>query len=109
MIDYKLILADIILQHFTDITAFCTRFPALIRIELWRHLPLLYTTSFLAARRYASAGTSYGPVSVSVCLPVSLSVPVCRSVTSLCSISKRVNESSWFMARELPSTYPTLY
>jgi len=33
---------------------------------------------FLPARRYSSAGTSYGPVSLSVCL----------SVTSQCSIKK---------------------
>ena len=39
---------------------------------------------------------SYGPVSVSVCLS-QVGVP-----------SKRLNESGWFLARELPLTYPTL-
>jgi len=34
----------------------------------------------LPARRYASADTSYGPVSVSVC--------VCLSVTSRCSVKR---------------------
>jgi len=39
-------------------------------------------TTFLPARRYASAGTSYGPVSVCVCI----SLPV----TSRCSIETAV-------------------
>jgi len=45
---------------------------------------------FLPARRYASAGTSYGPVSVrpSVCLSVCLS--------QVGVLSKRLNESGWF-------------
>ena len=38
--------------------------------------------TFLSARRYASAGSSYGPVSV--CLSVCPSV--CLSVTSWCSV-----------------------
>ena len=52
--------------------------------------------NIFTARRYVSAGTrpNYGPMSV--------------SVTSRCSISKRINESSWFSACELSSTYPTL-
>jgi len=40
---------------------------------------------FLAARRYASAGTSYVPVSVSVC----------RSVTSRCSVE--TDERIWLV------------
>jgi len=52
----------------------------------------------LPARHYASAGTSLGPVSVSVC----------QSVTSRCSIETA--ERIWlvFLAWKLPSTYPTL-
>jgi len=53
---------------------------------------------FSPARRYASAGTSHGPVSV--CLSVCLS--------QVGVLSKRLNESSWFLARELHLTYPTL-
>ena len=51
--------------------------------------------SFLPARRYASAGTSYGPVSVCLCL------------SQVGVLSKRLNESGWFLARELPYTHPT--
>ena len=42
----------------------------------------------------------YGPVSVCVCPSVCLSV--CLSQIAV------LNESSWFLARELPFTYPTL-
>jgi len=49
----------------------------------------------LPARRYSSAGTSYGPVSVCLCL----------SVTSRNSIETAERESSWFLTLELPSTY----
>jgi len=42
---------------------------------------------FLPARRYASAGTSYGPVSVY------LSVRVCLSQVGV--LSKRMNDPSW--------------
>jgi len=53
----------------------------------------------LPARRSASAGTSYGPVSV--CLSVCLS--------QVGVLSKLMNESSsWFLTRELSLTYPTL-
>jgi len=52
--------------------------------------------SFLPARRYASADTSYGRVSVRVCL------------SQVCVLWKRLDESGWFLAWELPSTYPTL-
>ena len=45
-------------------------------------------------RRYASTGTSYGPVSV------------CLSQVGV--LSKRLNESDCFLVRVLPSTYLTL-
>ena len=45
---------------------------------------------FLPARRYASAGTSHGPVSVRLCVCLS----VCLSQVGV--LSKRMNESSWF-------------
>jgi len=48
-------------------------------------------------RRYASAGASYDLVSV--CLSV--------CVSQVRVLSKRMNESSCFSARELRSTYPT--
>ena len=41
---------------------------------------------------------SYDPVCVSVC--------VCLSQVGV--LSKRLNESDWFLALELPSAYPTL-
>ena len=50
-----------------------------------------FSIQFLNARRYASAGTSYGPVSVSLCMP------------QVGVLSKRINESGWFLAWELPS------
>ena len=53
---------------------------------------------FLPARRY----DSFGPVSVCGCLRLFL----CRSQVGV--LSKRMNESGWFLAWELPSTYPTL-
>ena len=43
-------------------------------------------------------GTSHGPVSVSVCVRLS----------QVGVLSKRMNESGWFLAWELHSTYPTL-
>ena len=52
--------------------------------------------AFLPARRYGSAGTSYGPVSVSVCL------------SQVGVLSKWMDRSSWFVACVLLSTYPTL-
>jgi len=55
--------------------------------------------SFSPAQRYASASTNYGHVSVSVC------VPLCLSQVGV--LSKRINESSWFLASRLLSTYPT--
>jgi len=54
----------------------------------------------IPARRCASAGTSY------VCVYVCLSV--CLSVTIGVFFSKRLEESSWFLAWELPSTYTVL-
>jgi len=49
----------------------------------WNSVPTA-ALQFLPARRYASAGTSYGPVSVCLCLS-QVGVP-----------SKQVNESTWF-------------
>jgi len=51
----------------------------------------------------ASAGTRYGPVSVSV----SVCLSVCLSVTSRV-LSKGMNGLIWFLARALLSTSPTL-
>jgi len=45
---------------------------------------------FLPARRCASADTSYGPAA------------------QVGVLSKRLNESGWFLPRELPNTYPTV-
>ena len=59
--------------------------------------------SFLSARRYASAGTSYGPVSV--CLSI------CRSVTTRCSIKRdeRVNlVLAWMFFPTSRRSRPTL-
>jgi len=39
---------------------------------------------------------------------VGIRVCLCLSVTSRGILSKRMNESSWFLALELPSTRPTL-
>jgi len=55
---------------------------------------------FLPARRCASAGTSYGPVSVSVCLSVCLS--------QVGVLSKRMNGLVWFLTWGLLSTSLTL-
>jgi len=55
---------------------------------------------FLPARRYASAGT----IAMALCLSVSVSV--CLSQVGV--LPKRLNESSWFLAWELPSSYLTL-
>ena len=43
-------------------------------------------------------GTSHGPVSVCVCVRLS----------QVGVLLKRLNESGWFLAKELHSTYPTL-
>ena len=50
---------------------------------------------FLPARRYASAGTSYGPMSVSLCL------------SQVGVLSKRSSESSWCLALWLASSCRT--
>jgi len=63
---------------------------------MWVHAGLEWALS--SARRCASEGTGYGPVSVCVCL----------SVTSRGVLSKWLDGSSWFLARELPSTCHTL-
>ena len=55
------------------------------------------SASFLSARRYPSAGTSYGPVSVSVCL------------SQVGVLSKWMDGSSWFLAFRLLSTYTTRF
>ena len=52
----------------------------------------------LPAQRYVSADTSYDPVSVCVCL----------SVTSRSSVETDGRIELVFLARELPSVYPTL-
>ena len=57
----------------------------------------------LPVRRYASAGTSYGPASV--CLSV---CPFVR-LSQVGVLSKRMNESSCVFVRELLSTCPTLW
>ena len=54
--------------------------------------PSFLSRPFLPARRYASACTSYSHV----CLP------------QVGVLSKPLNESSWFLAGELSSSYPTL-
>ena len=59
---------------------------------------------FLSARRYATAGTSYGPVSI--CLSVSLFVSDCLSKVGV--LSKRMDGSIWFLARRLLAISPTL-
>ena len=62
---------------------------------------VLNSNSFLPARRYANAGTSYGPVSVSI-------VCFCVYLPQVGVLSKRLNESDWVLAWELLSNYPTL-
>ena len=52
------------------------------------------TGEFLPARRYASADTSYGPVSV------------CLSLVGV--LTKWLDGSSWFLARRLLLTSPPL-
>jgi len=56
----------------------------------------VYSVNLLSARRYASAGTSYGPVSVCVCL--------CHKSVLL----KWLDGLSWFLAWRLLSASPTL-
>ena len=55
------------------------------------------------ARCYASAVLAMG-----LCLSVCLSVRVRVRLSQVGVLSKRMNESGWFLARELHSTYPTL-
>ena len=57
--------------------------------------PLGFSSAMLCIR-----GTSHGPVSVCLSVRVRLS--------QVGVLSKRMNESGWFLARELHSTYPTL-
>ena len=66
------------------------------RTHMWER-PLAELRALFASvptRRYASTGTSYGPVSV------------CLSQVGV--LSKRLNESDCFLVRVLPSTYLTL-
>jgi len=63
-------------------------------------ISLMVHSLFLPVRRYATAGTSYGPTSVCVC------VYVCLSRVGV--LLKRMDESGWFLAWELPLTYPTV-
>ena len=58
--------------------------------------------AFLPARRYASAGTSYGPVSDC------LSACVCVSLSQVGVLSKRLNKSDCFLSRELLLIYTAL-
>jgi len=57
-------------------------------------ISMLDQEQFLPTRRYASTGTSHGPVSV------------CLSQVGV--LLKWLDESSWFLAWELPSTCLTL-
>ena len=59
-----------------------------------------WSVSFLPARCYASAGTSYGHVSTYL-----LSVHPSVSLSQVGVLAKRLG---WLFAWELPSTYPTL-
>jgi len=52
--------------------------------------------AFLPAQRHASMGTSYGPVSVGLCL------------SQVGILLKQMNELSCFFVRKLPSTSPAL-
>ena len=45
-------------------------------------------------------------IDIALCPSVCLSVSVCLSQVGV--LSKRMNESSWFLTRELPSTLPLL-
>jgi len=58
--------------------------------------------AFLPARRYASAGTSYGPVSDC------LSACVCVCLSQVGVLSKRLNKSDCFLSWELLLIYTTL-
>jgi len=55
-----------------------------------------FLLTFLPVRRYASAATSYVALYPSVCL------------SQVGVLSKRKEESSWFLSLELPSTHPIL-
>ena len=58
--------------------------------------PRLFFCASLYRAMLCIRGTSHGPVSVRLC-PSDIGV-----------LSKRLNESSWVLACELPSTRPTL-
>jgi len=88
---YLILTADERFYHYRNVLTFLYVFPTLTGFYF-------FSPTFLPARRYTSAGTSYGPVSV--CLSHCLS--------QVGVLSKRLNESSWFLAWDLLSAYPTL-
>jgi len=71
----------------------------IVETILKRSQDFRFVTTILPARRYASAGTSYVPVSV--CLSV------CLTQDGL--LSKSTNGLMWFLAWRLLSTSPTLW
>ena len=77
----------------------CNAFGIFVR---WRSNHLCRTSlgGFFSARRHASAGT------MATALCPSLSVCVCCHKSVF--YRNGLNESGWILARELPSTYPTL-
>ena len=62
--------------------------------------------TFLPARRYANAGTNYVTIRPHRCYPVSLSV--CLSLTSRCSIEMNGRVELVCLICRLLSTYPSL-
>ena len=67
-----------------------------------RSMTVVSVIRLLPSRRYASADTSYGPLSsLSVC---SVYVLVCLSQVDV--LSKQLNELGCFLAWQLHSTYP---
>ena len=81
-------------------SAFCCRQLLYTDVVIWSYttVPIAFRLPFLCiftARCYASAVLATG-----------LCLSVCPSQVGV--LSKRLNESSWFLACELPSTRPTL-
>jgi len=74
------------------------RIPGTFPTNHFDHFYQPHTMSFYRAM-LCIRGTGHGHVSVCS--------SVCASQVGV--LSKRLNESSWFLARELPSTRPTLY
>jgi len=82
-------------------TCFFMRLPVaggIMFFSLSIHLAVDFYFYFLPTWRYASAGTSYGPVSVSVSVHLS----------QVSVLSKRIDGIIWFLARRLPLASPTL-